>query len=210
LTPDSFAQDFVAALDIDKRSNANKKLHDDFALANEGKEIMKAADYALVLAMRDRCLKNPIVQWLVESTQKEVSFFWHSNEELCRGRADAMHVEYGMLFDFKTTDDCRPNEVRRFIEKRGVDRQAAFYIDGCSQVLGKQFKTFNLIVVEKTEPFDMAFYTLGEKTICAGRELYQHDLELYKQFELTGRTVQERKQFALLEISDWAQNIKNR
>ena len=177
----------VEPMDINKRTKVGKAEYAEFLLENNNKKILTVDEYAMVEAMHIRFLENKTCQQIMQSAKMETSLFWNDDETnvLCKCRPD-MRRDDGIIIDLKTCADASYNEFRKSIVNYCYDKQAAFYLDGASAALGREFNQFIFICIEKREPYDIAIYHINNEVIKVGRELYKKNLRKYKQFLQTG------------------------
>jgi hypothetical protein len=80
--------------------------------------------------------------------------------------------------------DCSP-QVARSCHARG-HVQAAYYLDNCN-LAGIENQIFFFIVIEKEPPYLVRCPKLMGEVINVGKQLYQHDLQLYRCFATVTR-----------------------
>ena len=172
LEPDLFVKTYVVAPKVDGRTKEGKRAKAEFELANRGKSIIDADNYAVCMAMSEACNKHHLANSIIKSaTATEVSGFFIDDETkvLCKLRADAICENHDTIFDIKSTLCASPVEFEKSIFNYGYHRQAAWYLDGCAK-LGKKLSNYAIIAIEKTAPFCLAVYRLKDEAIELGRE----------------------------------------
>lgn len=115
----------------------------------------------------------------------ETSVVWTDEPTgiLCKGRLD--WVTGGVIYDLKTARDITPRRFANSAVEYGYDISAAFYIDGWLAAIGEE-ATMELIVVEKSPPWDVVVVPLGEDVIEAGRAKYRRLLDEVVRCRRTG------------------------
>lgn len=112
----------------------------------------------------------------------EVTGIWEREGEWFRARYDRIIMNAGepwTAFDWKTTDDASPGQVKRQMRKYGYHLQAAHYLAGmdalCPEFAGRH--SFVFVFVEKSAPYSVRRYCLTADSMgCARIEIGQaHD-----------------------------------
>lgn len=139
--------------------------------------------YDTARTMRDAVLGHSLASSILEGTLNEQSFFWDdpTTGELCKCRPDARRDADNLLIDLKSTTDASFVSFRKSMANYTYDIQAAFYLDGVSEVLQRKHENFVFIAVEKAPPFGVAVYHINEAAIEVGRELYKKLLKKAKE-----------------------------
>lgn len=152
---------------------------DEFYEANAAKTILTIAQHAEALAMRDAVRQDHVSGPIIWADgDAETSFLWIDPPSglLCKGRADWMNRR-GTMFDLKTTRDATPRKFANTAVEYGYDLSAAFYFDGWLAATGEVLQGFELICVEKAEPYDVVVVPLGDDVIGFGRRRYRKLLD---------------------------------
>lgn len=122
----------------------------------------------------------------------EVTAIWQRNEAWHRARFDRLVMpanEPWTAWDWKTTDDVSPGQVRRTMRKYAYHLQAAHYLSGldilCPAFAGRH--SFVFVFVEKSAPFSVRRYCLTADSLnCARIEIgsahdqWEHAMETGK------------------------------
>ena len=122
-------------------------------------------------------MRDSTVNRLLTSGEAEKIISWH-NEHYnvnCKGMLDYHRDD--MIIDLKTTQDASYNGFMRSVRKYKYHKQAAYYMDAV-----KAYR-FIIIAIEKTPPFSINVFELGDDMIDEGRDMYNHELEIYKYCE---------------------------
>ena len=146
----------------------------------EGKTLIKAEDFDMVVAMNMKVKQHPLCAEGLLSGVPEQSMYWNDPETgvLCKARPDFLRND-GIIIDVKTTMNASLKEFEKSIANFRYHVQAAYYLDGLTQILGFKVKLFVFVVIEKTPPYGIAVYVCNEAMLEKGRELYRRDLNLY-------------------------------
>lgn len=177
----------------------------------EGKELVSAADYDKVVAMREVLCNIPAYDRVVnsETAQKELSIFGEILGVGVKIRIDHVDVIDGVVYitDYKTTADASPEGFGKSAFSHGYLAKMALQRDLFVKAFNEKRKVVvGLLAQEKTEPYLPMKYTLTDEQLRIGRLQYMEALATYKKCnELdiwpgysNGITEQE------LMIPDWA------
>lgn len=183
LEPERFARSYIEQpAEIATRRG---KAWDAFKAENEGREILRPGESALVRSIADTVFRHPQAMKLLSACPlREVSMLWEDNGVKMKGRADLISSNHVIVGDFKTTSDASPEAFVKDCENYGYDLQAALYIDAL-RALGKDPKSFVFLLVEKTFPFTCALYTFDADSefIECGRVENKRRLQAYIEFK---------------------------
>lgn len=117
--------------------------------AAAGKATLTESDYDMIskLAEAVRARVGPLLS--IAARENEVCYVWRDAETglLCKARADAL-IDRRTILDLKTAREGGADAFRRSMWKYGYDIQAAMYLDGLSQLTGRDAE-ITFIVVEK-------------------------------------------------------------
>jgi len=156
--------------DVDLRTNAGKKVRDDFVLLSEGKTVIKEDEYQMLSGMTESVRSNAKALQIIEAcTYKEVSLFatlYAPQENVkCKGRLDMLDVNNGIIADLKSCEDASPLGVWKAIRNFGYDMQNVHYAKLYEACFGEMPKQFVFIFVEKEPPYAVGIYVIGRLTI---------------------------------------------
>ena len=142
------------------------------------------AQFAKAQAMADALRNHPYVgAVLAADGDNELSMWWEDTRTgiACRGRLDALRVDANgthVLVDVKTAANVAPRPFGKSAADHGYHLQAWAYLDGYRTLTGHD-AAYVLVVVESTEPYWVAPYTLTTLQLDAGREKWETALDLY-------------------------------
>ena len=177
----------------------------------EGKELVSAADYDKVVAMREVLCNIPAYNAIVNSktAQKELSIFGEILGVGVKIRIDHVDVVDGVvrITDYKTTVDASPEGFGKSAFSHGYLAKMALQRDLFVKAFNEKRKVVvGLLAQEKVEPYLPMLYTLTDEQLRIGRLQYLEALATYKKCKemdiwpgySNGITEQE------LMIPDWA------
>lgn len=210
LLPYTFKEKYISIPKFDKRTKKSKEILKSLKL--EKRIPINEDDYQKILNITQIFHDHPTIKNLFSEGYPETSFFWRYDNSQCKGRTDWFR-EDGIIIDIKTCKDCSLSEFQESLIFWKYDRQAAYYLDGVSQVLKKQFNTFIFIVVEREPPHEIAIYSLDESAINIGRDIYKRDILKYEMFMHLYSQNKKKVYNNFIEsitLPEWAQRLENR
>lgn len=151
----------------------------------EGKELVSAADYDKVVAMREVLCNIPEYDAIVNSNtaQKELSIFGEILGVGVKIRIDHVDVVDGIvkLTDYKTTADASPEGFGKSAFNHGYLAKMALQRDLFMKAFNEKRKVVvGLLAQEKVEPYLPMLYTLTDEQLRVGRFQYLEALATYK------------------------------
>lgn len=151
----------------------------------EGKELVSAADYDKVVAMREVLCNIPAYDAIVNSdtAQKELSIFGEILGVGVKIRIDHVDVVDGVVLitDFKTTADASPEGFGKSAFSHGYLAKMALQRDLFVKAFNEKRKVVvGLLAQEKVEPYLPMLYTLTDEQLRIGRLQYLEALATYK------------------------------
>lgn len=175
----TFWENFVVAPQYDGRTKEGKEIKKqlDEIAASGTKEILRSDDFDTICKMKESLLRHPMAKNILHRSENEGAYTAIINGVECKAKLDLENR--GEFFDLKTTEDASPAEFRKTIGKYNYHRQAAFYGD-IAAANDVPFSSFNLVAIEKKEPFLVCVHTLGEASLVVGRNSYKRVLEKFR------------------------------
>ena len=151
----------------------------------EGKELVSAADYDKVVAMREVLCNIPAYNAIVNSdtAQKELSIFGEILGVGVKIRIDHVDVVDGVvrITDYKTTADASPEGFGKSAFNHGYLAKMALQRDLFVKAFNEKRKVVvGLLAQEKVEPYLPMLYTLTDEQLRIGRLQYLEALATYK------------------------------
>lgn len=168
LAPESFDDEFAIAPDVNRRTNEGKAEWAEFVQAHAGLKIITSEDYDAAIQMRDAMFRNSDVRQLLGNGCSEEPVTWRREPDglLCKAKLD--YLRSGLVVDYKTTDDARPDNFARSMAKFGYHRQMAWYMEAALNHHGEAPKGAVLIVQEKELPDAIAVYAVDATALGYG------------------------------------------
>jgi len=170
LEPMRFADQYVVAPDVDRRTKDGKAAWQQFqdSLIGSGQTALTVDDHLAITGMARAVSANPVANDLIVGrTETELSLFWDELDIPCKARVDAYNLEQRCIIDLKSTQDASPEEFPRSVAKFGYHIQAAWYMRSM-RLAGFEVETMVFIAVEKTAPYGVACYTLDRDALDEG------------------------------------------
>tara|TARA_R100000808_G_C2099021_1_gene116741 strand:- start:45 stop:860 length:816 start_codon:yes stop_codon:yes gene_type:complete len=179
LQPGEFLNHYAISPKFDKRTKKGKEDFAEFTKNNMFKTVISESDYELITEISLKVFKDSLVKDLLKNGEPEKIIQWNNKnyDVNCKGMLDYYRKSADMIVDLKTTQDASYNGFMRSVIKYKYHKQAAFYLDAV------QATRFIIIAVEKTPPFSINVFELGDDMIDGGRDMYNHELEIYKYCE---------------------------
>lgn len=188
LEPDTLWDEFAAAPNVDRRTEAGKEAYAKFQKEAESKTIVTADMYQQATKMCEALNKNEFVQKLLKG-EKEKPLFWTDDltSEPCKCRVDVL-TEIGdnlIAVDLKSTDNAETEVFMRSAVKYGYDLQSAMYSKGVEVNTGKK-PIFVFIAIEKKPPYAINILQADELFIRRGYDLFREYIGILHDCKQTG------------------------
>ena len=140
-----------------------------------GVEALKPAEMDAVRAVASAVADHPVAHRALSGGRVEETTTWADKETslACKGRID--FIRPNRVVDLKSARDVSPAAFARTGSQYLYHGQLAFYHDGCIAA-GKipiDAAPPQIVAVQKTEPYDVAVYTLTADALNCGRRLYR-------------------------------------
>jgi exodeoxyribonuclease VIII len=157
LEPDTFSENYAVFEGKVKRGKA----YDEFALENEGKDIISEKDLDDAQAVRDAVWANPIAKDLFDITEEvEKAFEDDIMGHRMKGFIDGIGKDF--IFDLKTTQSSEPRKFARDAYSYGYHLQAAIYLEATGQ------DDYYIISVESAAPYNVTVFKMTGDMIMRG------------------------------------------
>jgi len=183
LEPELFAQRYVVAPKVDRRTKAGKAKWAEFqlSLAENGQEEITQDNMDLINRMADSLRASEIANGLLSDGKAEQSIFWNHPKWgfSCKCRPDFLNNKYSLVVDLKTATDASPEAFAKAVVNYRYHWQAAHYLQGINEILPKEYKEFIFVVIEKTPPYAVQNYILKRDDIYLAEEQIKPLLSLY-------------------------------
>lgn len=194
LEPNLVDETIVRGLEIDRRSNENKRRWAEFEQEHAGKIILKNDDYDHVLRVRDAVHAHPIASGLLTGGRAEQSYFAMSPvpsmtdsgymidqetgeviHELIKCRTDYIHDGGNLIVDVKSTEDASRAGFGKSATNYRYDVQVAWYYHVFECAFGWTPENWAFIALEKTEPYAIGVYFATRPQIEVARNAAMRD-----------------------------------
>ena len=174
--------------DTGRAAPRSGKAWDALLEQNAGRTILTVDEHETAQAIARAVRSDPTAARYLRRGLPEVSMQWESRGALLKGRVDWLTELDGVdvVVGLKTTRDCRPGEFARQAHRLGYHLQWAYYHDGFQALRGVEPYMVE-IVVESSEPYAVAVYTIPEPVINLGREEYEEALAMLRHCEQSGQ-----------------------
>ncbi len=173
LQPAEFHKYYGVSPKFDRRTKQGKEDYKNFINNNLSKTIISESDFELIEQITLKTMRDNTVNRLLCNGEAEKIITWVNNhhEVDCKGMLDYHRDD--MIIDIKTTKDASYNGFMKSVKKYKYHKQAAFYMDAV-----KAYR-FIIIAIEKTPPFAINIFELSDDMIDEGRDMYNHELEIW-------------------------------
>lgn len=116
----------------------------------------------------------------------EQTIIWNEDGHPMRARLDWLSSNYGLIADYKTTQNSDPIDfINKKIMQMGHDFQACFYLRGLKK-FSKANTDYVWIVQEIDAPYSCSIVGLGEEMKELGSQKVDHAIEIWKSCILSG------------------------
>ena len=145
------------------------KSWDEFKARNAGAAILKPDDLAMVAAMHNSVAAHPHAAQLLAEGAGEATCQFEIDGVPFKARIDWITSE-GALVELKTTRDVHPRAFEREYARRLYHAQAALYWIALREC-GIDCQAAYCIAVDKSQPYEVVVYRIGQETLEAGARL---------------------------------------
>lgn len=161
------------------------------AIRERGAIPLKPDTYQQVQDMADALRRDRLAGPLLTPGRgtPEQSLYWAdpATGVMCRCRPDWLMElpDITICVDYKTVRDASPRGLSKAIGDYHYHQQAAFYVDGIQQALGKPAR-FVFVAQSKTAPYLVTTRELNEADLAIGRAKNKKALRIYAECTKTG------------------------
>jgi hypothetical protein len=186
LEPEKFFDEFCIMEEFEEfnaRTKLGRSYKKEFYNANEGKIILKPAEYKAAERMAESVKRHKTASKLLQGKYVvEQSIFWTDDDTgvLCKARPDLWHHDLNVICDLKTSADPVPDAFARTIKESCYHIQAAMQVDAILKTTGQMIDLFCFVVIPSTRPFVPYVYIIGDEIISLGRQEYKDALKIFK------------------------------
>ena len=181
LQPETVAEQFAVAPNVDRRTKEGKKEWLEFQEMSKGWIVVTDDMIKQATEMCEALSRNEFVKNLLKG-EKEKVFFWNDDltGEPCKCRTDCL-TELGdnlIVVDLKTTENAETEAFMRSAVKYGYDFQSAMYSKGVEVNTGKK-PLFVFIAIEKKPPYAINILQADELLVRRGYDLFREYIGIY-------------------------------
>lgn len=167
LEPERFADEYVVAPAVDKRTKKGKDEWKEFIDSIDNETVIDRETYETAKLLASSVRNHPIAARLLQGGQAESSYFWEENGIKCKCRPDYLRTDIKCVIDLKTTQNGSPDSFTKSAYDYRYHVQAAWYLRGL-RACGVDVENFIFIAVEKEPPYTVCVYTADELMIKLG------------------------------------------
>ena len=193
LEPDTFADEYIVAPQIDRRTKAGKEEYAAFCETAKEKCVISLEDYETATAMVGKAMADPSVAKLLMTGQHEVPYLWTDPDTglACKVKCDCVTQMPGLavpvIVDYKTTTNAQTGAFIRDAVKYGYFFQAAMYSEGLKRATGLDAQPlFCFIVQEKKPPYAINTCTVSNDGLTKGMDIFRELIGIYRDCLETG------------------------
>lgn len=179
LEPEKFADEYIVAPDVDKRTKEGKAKWAEFISEVDNLTVIDSEMYEQAKAIATAVYNHPVAAKLLQGGQAELSYFWLDNDIECKCRPDYLREDIKTVIDFKTTQCSSPEEFTKSAYNYRYHVQAAWYLNGL-KACDVDVENFIFIAVETKPPYPVVVYVADELMIKLGRIEAAENLETYR------------------------------
>lgn len=145
-----------------------------------GRTILTPDQAENIIGMAEELSMHPLVKrGAITGGETELSYFWRDAETgiWLRWRPDSTPNDSDDHVDIKTTRDIR--FVQKAIEDFGYEQQGGLGRVATRELLNREMKSFALLFVEKTSPWDNALVELKSSELDRGERMNRAALRIF-------------------------------
>lgn len=177
LTPATFADEFVLADSINRRTHQGKA--DYAALVASGQLVVFREEYAAALAIVKAIKRHPVAGGLFRVGEPEKTVVVEREPHLwpLKGRLDWLAPQPAIV-ELKTATDASREGFLHAVYRHGYHLSAAYYRMLVSRATGtpEDAISHTFVVVETQRPYAVAVYPTSERLLAAGRDSWETNL----------------------------------
>jgi len=175
LEPESFFDEFVEGIIVDRRTKEGRQRYEEFVGSVGDKEVVSPSDMETLRDMRAVIERDPLASAFLTG-EHEKAFFWTDSAtgEKCKVRLDCISEVDGKKYivDYKTTDSCDQKAFERSVRKYGYKFQSGMYREGYFQNTFEDVG-FAFVAQEKTAPYAVRVFICSDDFMDEGYSLYR-------------------------------------
>jgi len=176
LEPHLFDTNYLIIPKFDLRTTKGKEEKAKFEISSFGKTILFEDEMEMIRQIAENALKNHTLIELMKESHRELSCYTVDEQTglKLKMRPDILCSTKSTIGDLKSCMDSSLKGFRSDVYKYGYSVSAAFYSD----FIGRENYIF--IAASKTQPYEVAMYSLSDDMLEYGRQQYRMGLDLIK------------------------------
>lgn len=204
LEPETFAEEYIEAPAIDRRTKAGKEEYAAFEQEAAGKIIVPKDMITLSVNIAEAVSHHKTARALLSGGKAETSHFWTDIRTglECKCRPD--YLRSGFCVDLKTTQNASPEAFEKAAYNYRYYVQAHWYLHGLKQCDISDAEDFVFIAVEKEPPYAVAVYFADDLMLSLGEMEARSDLDLLSACIHTGSYHGYEENIQPLSLPKWA------
>lgn len=180
LEPEKFADEYMVAPDVDRRTKAGRDAWTEFAAEVTDKHtVIDKATLEQAQVIAEAVKSHPVAAKLLQGGQAELSYFWKDNGIECKCRPDYLREDIKTVIDFKTTQCSAPEEFTKSAYNYRYHVQSAWYLNGL-KACGVNVEHFIFVAAETKPPYPVMVYVADELMLKLGQAEAADNLESYR------------------------------
>ncbi len=208
LEPAAFADEYIVAPKVDRRTKAGKEQWTDFEESNRGRTLLDEEDMDAVRSMTEQVYAHDIARQILSSPGKnEIGVVWTDKETglRCKALLDRLTVYAGwtVAVDVKTCRDAGRSAFARQAANLLYHEQSAFYLEGLN-AHAPMPRRFIWLAVENERPHCAATYEPDPDMLREGKLLFRRHLETLARCRETNRWAGYPATVEILSLPRWA------
>jgi exodeoxyribonuclease VIII len=211
--PEKFADEYLQT-EIDNRTKAGKESIKSLLEANPNKKLIDLESCEIILKMQASILNKKMAAKILQQGFAERELYWQDYYTGidCKAKLDYLiepcsTFKNGLIVDLKTTTDASHDEFAKTCYQYGYYNQLAFYSTAVKTIYQtSNLPNFIFIVIEKTAPYDCAFYYGDEDMLYCGLQENNYLLQQYQQCLEKNKWSGYLDQINQLSMPSWAIN----
>ena len=187
---EAFGREYAVAPEVDKRTKAGKEAWAAFVEENDGKGIVTAEEWAVIMQMKAALHDHPGAMALL-SGEHEQTYVWTDEEtgEKCKIRLDCLTEWEGRptIVDYKTVNSCEDRAFESECRKFGYKIQTGMYTEGLAAATDYIVDAgFIFVCQEKKAPYAVRIYRCDPGFIEQGNRQFHELLRVYHMCKESG------------------------
>jgi len=172
LEPHKFNEEYAVLPKIDRRTTKGKEEYAAFEELSAGKTVLNEDQFEQLRDMVESTKNTEIANTLLNNSVFEKSIYWTDEETDIQFKCRPDVWSSNMIIDVKTATE---SDMKRFVRSSldyGYMLQAGMMFEAC-KAIGKPFKMFVSLVVEKEAPYAPAVFMMSEEALQFGVDQFK-------------------------------------